>query len=153
MLTPEQLTIPDKLDSLNVTKQAIRQAIADKGVEVPEGTTFYEYAGKIAEIQTGGKEYSISFASGEEFALTPSSAKAGEYVPLVADEAPSVIYHIKDVNGNKASVYWVVNSFDDVPEYVKPIFENVPQTFAAPPSTYRIAWFLMPPCDVKITVS
>lgn len=53
MPTPEELTIPDKLDSINVTKQAIRQAIADKGVEVPEGTTFYEYAGKIAEIETG----------------------------------------------------------------------------------------------------
>lgn len=37
MPTPESLTIPDKLDSINVTKQAIRQAIVDKGVEVPEG--------------------------------------------------------------------------------------------------------------------
>lgn len=56
MPTPESLTIPDKLDSINVTKQAIRQAIVDKGVEVPEGTTFYEYAGKIASIETGGGE-------------------------------------------------------------------------------------------------
>lgn len=55
MPTPEQLTIPDKLDSINVTKQAIRQAIVDKGVDVPEGTTFYEYAGKIGEISGGGE--------------------------------------------------------------------------------------------------
>lgn len=53
MPTPEDFTIPDKLDSINVTKQAIRQAIVDKGVEVPEGTTFYEYAGKIGEIESG----------------------------------------------------------------------------------------------------
>lgn len=53
MPTPESLTIPDKLDSINVTKQAIRQAIVDKGVDVPDGTTFYEYAGKIGEIETG----------------------------------------------------------------------------------------------------
>lgn len=53
MPTPEEMTIPDKLDSINATKQAIRQAIVDKGVEVPEGTTFYEYAGKIGEIEGG----------------------------------------------------------------------------------------------------
>lgn len=64
MPTPEELTIPDKLDSINVTKQAIRQAIADKGVEVPEGTTFYEYAGKIAEIETGGEQGSVQISYG-----------------------------------------------------------------------------------------
>lgn len=53
MPTPEEMTIPDKLDSINVTKQAIREAIVAKGVEVPEGTTFYEYAGLIGEIKGG----------------------------------------------------------------------------------------------------
>lgn len=64
MPTPEELTIPDKLDSINVTKQAIRQAIVGKGVEVPEGTTFYEYAGKIGEIETGGEQGSVQISYG-----------------------------------------------------------------------------------------
>lgn len=64
MPTPEDFTIPDKLDSINVTKQAIRQAIVDKGVEVPEGTTFYEYAGKIAEIESSGEQGSVQVSYG-----------------------------------------------------------------------------------------
>lgn len=52
--TPASLAIPDKLASINATKQAIRQAIVNKGVEVPTGTTFYDYAGKIGEIESGG---------------------------------------------------------------------------------------------------
>lgn len=65
MPTPEQMTIPDKLDSINATKQAIRQAIVDKGVEVPEGTTFYEYAGKIGEISSGPNKDQLPY---EEYA-------------------------------------------------------------------------------------
>ena len=53
MPTPEDLTIPDKLDSLKATKQAIRQAIEAKGVTVPTDATFYEYSDSIAEISTG----------------------------------------------------------------------------------------------------
>lgn len=53
MPTPEDLTIPDKLASITATKQAIRQAIVDKGVEVPDGTVFRDYAAKIGEIKTG----------------------------------------------------------------------------------------------------
>lgn len=49
---------------LHQRHQAIRQAIADKGVEVPEGTTFYEYAGKIAEIETGGEQGSVQISYG-----------------------------------------------------------------------------------------
>ena len=50
MPTAQELNIPDKLDSILTTKQAIREAIVAKGVEVPEGTVFREYADKIGEI-------------------------------------------------------------------------------------------------------
>lgn len=46
------MTTADKLAYLNDTKAAIQAAIVEKGVEVPEGTTFREYAGKIGEIET-----------------------------------------------------------------------------------------------------
>lgn len=47
-------TSADKLNYLLATKEAIRQAIAAKGVDVPESTTFRQYAGRIGEIQSGG---------------------------------------------------------------------------------------------------
>lgn len=53
MPTAQELNVPDKLDSILTTKQAIREAIVAKGVEVPKGTTFREYAEKIREIDTG----------------------------------------------------------------------------------------------------
>ena len=79
MTIPKELNVLDKLDSINVTKQAIRQAIVDKGIDIPEGTTFYEYAGKIAAIESGGN---IKFAiqnNNQNFQL-PEEAYAGAWV-------------------------------------------------------------------------
>lgn len=44
----------DKLNTISHTKQAIHDAIEDKGVEVPDGASFYEYASLISAIETGG---------------------------------------------------------------------------------------------------
>ena len=49
-------TTIDKLNGLKNTKQAIKQAIINKGVAVDEAATFASYATKIGEIQTGGGE-------------------------------------------------------------------------------------------------
>lgn len=46
-------TTADKLNRLIGTKQAIREAIEAKGVEVAETDTFRSYADKIGEIQSG----------------------------------------------------------------------------------------------------
>lgn len=45
--------ISDKLDYLNETKAQIKQAIIDKGQEVPDETPFREYVQKIQDIETG----------------------------------------------------------------------------------------------------
>mgnify|MGYP000804591475 CR=1 FL=1 len=45
-------TTTEKLTYLQGTKDAIKDAIVAKGVEVPEGTTFRGYAEKVGEIQT-----------------------------------------------------------------------------------------------------
>lgn len=51
----EQLkTLEDKLSYAYDTKVAIHDAIVAKGVEVPEGTVFRDYAAKIGEIQASG---------------------------------------------------------------------------------------------------
>ena len=47
-------TTSDKLLYLQDTKSAIKNAIVAKGVDVPTGTTFRDYATKIDEITTGG---------------------------------------------------------------------------------------------------
>lgn len=48
------MTTADKLTYLQGTKEAIRTAIVNKGVPVPEETTFREYATKIGQIPSGG---------------------------------------------------------------------------------------------------
>lgn len=47
-------TTADKLEALETTKEQIRQAIIYKGVEVPEDTTFRQYAAKVRSISGGG---------------------------------------------------------------------------------------------------
>lgn len=49
-------TTADKLNKILETKQAIRQAIITKGVDVGEDTKFADYPSKIAAIQTGSGE-------------------------------------------------------------------------------------------------
>lgn len=43
-------TTADKLEYLQGTKAAIKSAIVNKGVAVPDGTTFRGYAEKIGDI-------------------------------------------------------------------------------------------------------
>ena len=46
-------TTADKLNKILTTKQAIKQAIVDKGVDVSDDTVFADYPSKIGEISTG----------------------------------------------------------------------------------------------------
>lgn len=48
------MTTSDKINYLNDTKQAIKQAIIDKGVDVSKADTFRSYAEKISLIEGGG---------------------------------------------------------------------------------------------------
>jgi surface protein len=47
-------TTADKLNKLLQTKQAIKQAIINKGVEVADDTVFADYPSKIESIESGG---------------------------------------------------------------------------------------------------
>ena len=48
------MSTADKLNKLLKTKQAIKQAIIDKGVDVNDNTVFADYPNKIAAIESGG---------------------------------------------------------------------------------------------------
>lgn len=78
------MTIADKLNYLNDTKQAIKQAITDKGIEVLKTDTFRSYANKIASIESGGgsgADYKSSLmATTTQSAYSPSIVSLSDYV-------------------------------------------------------------------------
>ena len=78
------MTIADKLNYLNGTKEAIKQAIANKGVEVLETDTFRSYADKIASIESSGgsgADYKSSLmATTTQSAYSPSIVSLSDYV-------------------------------------------------------------------------
>lgn len=158
MTTPEDFTIPDKLDSINVTKQAIRQAIVDKGVEVPDGTTFYEYAGKIGEIETGGKKYKIE-GVGAFPTQVQSSASAGDVVITAAGDGVVgyTVYELTEDGSREKTISIPYSSssgasIDDLPQVVQDALANIPQTTAPPQARAGYSWFIMPPCDVYLQI-
>ena len=61
-------SIDDKLNELKSTKQSIKEAIVNKGVEVSDSTPFYQYPDKIIAIPSSGgttKKYKMgTFTSG-----------------------------------------------------------------------------------------
>ena len=73
-------TIADKLTYLNGTKDAIKQAIIGKGVEVTDTDTFRSYADKITSIQTGGGGGTGSLVTGTKLAYSTFSTIPDEYI-------------------------------------------------------------------------
>lgn len=53
-------TTAEKLEYLNATKAAIKDAIVAKGVDVPDSTTFRQYAEKVQQISGGPKQAIMS---------------------------------------------------------------------------------------------
>lgn len=66
-------TTADKLAYLDATKTAIKDAIVAKGVNVPEGTTFRQYADLISGISTGLSDADLARAN-----ATPEDVTAGK---------------------------------------------------------------------------
>ena len=56
-------TTAEKLAYLDATKTAIKDAIVAKGVDVPEGTTFRQYADLISGISTGLSDEDLALAT------------------------------------------------------------------------------------------
>lgn len=66
-------TTADKLAYLEETKTDIKNAIVTKGVEVPDGTTFRQYANLISGISTGLSDEDLAKAT-----ATPGDVTAGK---------------------------------------------------------------------------
>ena len=65
-------TTAEKLAYLDATKTAIKNAIVAKGVEVPEGTTFRQYADLISGISTGLSDADLALANATPEDVTAS---------------------------------------------------------------------------------
>ena len=155
----EQLkTLEDKLSYAYDTKIAIHDAIVAKGVDIPEGTVFRDYAAKIGEIESGGVERTIqtngAWLTDNNSPLLPSSAKPGDIVPICGGTVSVSGFYIYRVGDGADDKNWYMAFskplFSNVPEVVKPVFENAPQTYSPAPERTLYAWFIMPDFDVEI---
>ena len=75
-------TIQDKLTYLSGTKDAIKQAIIGKGVEVSDTDTFRSYADKIEAIQSGGGG-TVNLPDGTKFGYSPFTTVPTELFPYL----------------------------------------------------------------------
>lgn len=66
-------TTAEKLTYLSETKASIKNAIAAKGVNVPDGATFRQYANLISGISTGLSDADLALAD-----ATPEDVTAGK---------------------------------------------------------------------------
>lgn len=85
-------TTTEKLTYLQGTKDAIKNAIVAKGVEVPEGTTFRGYAEKVGEIKMGGTPEwkTISVSGKKEGKMTSYEIK----IPIGSKNQSVIIYRV-----------------------------------------------------------
>ena len=78
-------TTADKLLYLQDTKSAIKDAIVAKGVTVPTGTTFREYATKIGDITTGssGSETADTWVRPSQWLALPANVDGVQKVSIL----------------------------------------------------------------------
>lgn len=78
-------TTSDKLLYLQDTKSAIKDAIVAKGVDVPTGTPFREYATKIGDITTGssGSETADTWARPTQWLALPANVNGVQKVSIL----------------------------------------------------------------------
>ena len=85
-------TTANKLLAISNSKVAIRDAIVAKGVAVPVGTTFMDYAGKINSITTGGSPTADPYVRPSTWLDLPDNVAGVEKV--------SILYALFDISTN-----------------------------------------------------
>jgi hypothetical protein len=79
-------TTAQKLQYLDGTKQAIKQALTDNGILVPTGTTFREYASKITDIRS---KFSFEPLPYTQVSLGGTSVNVSPFLKIYADDGNS----------------------------------------------------------------
>lgn len=112
------MTIADKLIYLSDTKTQIKNAIENKGVVVPAGTTFREYADKISQISGGG-----GGGGNNAFTLIMGKLIGGNHgvtdIVLPPSDAGDIMY-ILHMRTNSDALTSEPEDFTLVDEYISP---------------------------------
>ena len=86
-------SIADKLSKLMETKSAIKSAITAKGVTVSDSDPFSSYAGKIAQIESGGsggEDKSVEIVEGTLVNYTGNVTKVRDYAFYHSESLESI---------------------------------------------------------------
>ena len=97
------MSTAQKLNYLKETKTAIKNAIVAKGVEVPEGTTFREYADKIATIPSGNRKVTVHFEPAIAGAMGVYGFSINNYLMDIPPMATT--FEIKLLEGRNMSIH------------------------------------------------
>lgn len=79
-------TTAQKLQYLDGTKQAIKQALTDNGISVPTGTAFRDYASKITDIRS---KFSFEPLPYTQISLGGTSVNVSPFLKIYADDGNS----------------------------------------------------------------
>ena len=103
--------IIEKLEYLNETKEAIKNAIIDKGVEITDNTTFRTYANKVEEIKQkpSTQEKSVTITSNTTTTVTPDDDYALSKVTAITNIPASTATNCVKIFGNTGTVSDGVN--------------------------------------------
>lgn len=116
-------TTADKLEYLQGTKAAIKQAIVNKGVAVPDGTTFRAYAEKIADI-SGGDSVTVTFSAWNEYAYVVYTDPDGNGQLIESPSAGSSFQALKG-SGCAACVQTPGSELHRPPGFIGVEFTNI----------------------------
>ena len=83
------MAIAEKLAYLEDTKKAIKDAIVEKGTDVPEGTTFRAYADKVREIKSGSTNEQLDVTSNGTYNAPEGIGYSPVVVNVPQDGAPT----------------------------------------------------------------
>lgn len=103
------MSITDKLQTLKNTKQAIKQALINKGVEVSDNDSFESYADKINSIQSGSGNESVAGLNITDFINIDNNGKLhrtdkNTLVCKASDLGDRCFYYIYNNNDTIASI-------------------------------------------------
>ncbi len=141
-------TTADKLEYLDGTKTAIKNAIVAKGVAVPDGTTFRQYAEKITDI-SGGDSVTVTFSDGNEYAYVVYTDPDGNGQLIESPSAGSSFQALKG-SGCAACVQTPNRMIHDNPGFIGVEFTEIVYVSGAMEGTAEVAYAALSQ-DAQIT--
>jgi hypothetical protein len=106
-------SITPKLNYLNDTKELIKEALIEKGIEVSDTDTFRSYAEKISEIETGGGKATLPAGTVLSFYDIPASESPTGKAENVTDEMLDTFFDNVDTSNMSLGHINFQNTFNN----------------------------------------